>query len=266
MCAHADEWALNLETQGVALHHRGAHGFDNLSSVLDDMEDLRSSVERYRELAVAAGVSWRDMGKREAILPVGELCRTLDVERIPEQPLWLNGTGLPSARVLPCGAFPLAWQDAGHVLDSLSASVAVPFHWRHQLPLLTYERITFTFVLADGFEGEIWRYQFEPDAWNPVRAATSLVSMFEQWNKGFAADAYARGRSDRWLMVESVEQLLSLGLDPFAFPEHISQVTELDLLRERQVACGVDLDRVDDFDALEKLGDEVSAVQRSLRR
>ena len=90
--------------------------------------------------------------------------------------------------------------------------------------------------------------------------------MFEEWNKGFAADVYARGRSDHWLMVESVEQLLRFGLDPFAFPTHISQVTELDLLRERQVACGVDLDRADDFDALEELGDEVSAVQRSLRR
>jgi hypothetical protein len=234
--------------------------------MLDAMEDLRFSVERYRELAVAAGVSWRDMEKRKAILPVGELCRTLDIERIPEQPLWLNGTGLPYARVLPCGAFPLMWQDAGQVLDELSASVALPFHWRHQLPLLSYERITFTFVLADGFEGEIWRYQFEPDEWNPVRAATSLVSMFEEWNKGFAADAYARGRSDHWLMSGSVEQLLGFGLDPFAFPEHISQVTELDLLRERQVACGVDLDRADDFDALEELWDEVSAVRRSLRR
>jgi hypothetical protein len=67
-------------------------------------------------------------------------------------------------------------------------------------------------------------------------------------------------------MVDSVEQLLRFGLDPFAFPQHISQVTELDLLRERQVACGVDLDRADDFDALEELADEVSAVLRSLRR
>jgi hypothetical protein len=233
--------------------------------MLDDIGELRSSVERYRESAVATGVSWRDMGEREAMLPLGELCRVLDIERLPEQPLWLNRV-LPYARVLPCGAFPLMWHDAGQVLGSLSGSVAVPFHWRLQLPLLTYERITFTFVLADGFEGEIWRYQSEPDEWNPVRAATSLVAMFEEWNKGFAAGAYARWRSDHWLMVESVEQLLGLGLDPFAFPQHISQVTELDLLRERQMACGVDLDRADDFDALEKLLDEVDAVKASLRR
>jgi hypothetical protein len=255
-----------LRFREIALHHRGVPGFDSLPSVLDDLGALRISVERYRESAVAAGVSWRDMQDREAILPVGELCRVLDIECLPEQPVWLNGAGLPYARVLPCGAFPLMWHDAGEVLNELSASVAVPFHWRHQLPLLSYERIVFTFVLADGFEGEIWRYQFEPDEWNPVRAATSLVAMFEQWNKGFAADVYARGRSDHWLMVESVEQLLRFGLDPCAFPKHISQVTELDLLRERQVACGVDLNRADDFDALEELGDEVSAVQRSLRR
>ncbi|GAA2360925.1 hypothetical protein [Dactylosporangium salmoneum] len=232
--------------------------------MLDDMHDLRAAVARFQTSAVVAGVPWHDMQERPGNLTAGELCRVLGVDRIPEQILWLNGEALPYGRVLPAGAFPARWDDAGQLLDALSASVGVPFFWRHQLPVLWYERVVFTFVVTGDREGEIWRYQFEPDDWNPVRAAPSLLAMFTEWNRGFDAGVYARQEWDDWLHVDA-GALHGHALDSLAFPVHISQYDQGELLRRRQAECGVDLAVAEDFEHIEALTDEVDAVRKSLR-
>ena len=241
--------------------------------MLDDIRVLRSAVDDYRAAATAFGVPWRDECDRVDGLPVDVLCRVFDVDRIAEQPIWLNTQGLPHGRVLPGGAFPLPWNKPDDLLGYLSFAVGIPFHWRHQLPLLMYEHIVFTFVLAGDHEGEIWRYQIGPDDWNPVRAAPSLAALVTEWTKGFAANVYLRSPYDSWLHVgdgenrdrDPVVVLLERDLDPFAFPEYNSQFSHNDLLRARQLECGVDVDSADQFERHEGLLDAIDAALASLR-
>jgi len=239
--------------------------------MLDDLRSLREAVEAYRVGAMAMGVPWLDEGDRADALPVDALRRIFDVDHIAEQPIWLNTEGLPQARVLPDGAFPLEWSNADDLLGYLSFAVGIPFPWRHQLPLLMYEHIVFTFVLAGDNEGEIWRYQIGPDDWNPVRAASSLAALFTEWTKGFAADVYFRSPYDRWLHVGNDERdpfvvLLERDLDPFAYPVYSSQYSHGELLRARQLACGVDLDSADEPGRQDELLDAIHAALASLRR
>ncbi|GAA0566425.1 hypothetical protein [Actinomadura livida] len=67
--------------------------------------------------------------------------------------------------------------DAGEALANLSLSVATPFRWRHQIPLFHFDFILYTFVLAGDREGEIWRYDIDPDGSDTMRAATSLAAL-----------------------------------------------------------------------------------------
>jgi hypothetical protein len=241
---------------------------------LDDMRVLRSAVADYRDAATAAGVPWLDEDDRIPGLPVDVLCRIFDVDRVAEQPIWLNTEALPYGRVLPGGAFPLAWNNADDLFGYLSFAVGIPFHWRHQLPLFMYEHIVFTFVLAGDNEAEIWRYQIGADDWNPVRAAHSLSALFTEWTKGFAANVYFRSPYDSWLHIgdgDNVERdpvgvLQERGLDPFAFPVDISQYSHKDLLRARQLACGVDLDHANRPERQEELLDAIEAALTTLRR
>lgn len=236
--------------------------------VLDDMRALRSAVEGYRTAAAAAGVPWRDEDDRTDGLPVDVLCRVFDVDHIAEQPVWLNTQGLPYGRVLPDGAFPLIGDKADDLLGYLSFAVGIPFHWRHQLPVFMTDHIVFTFVLAGDNVGEIWRYQIDADDWNPVRAATGLAALFAEWTNGFAAGVYYRSPYDSWLHVgdgeneqrDPVDVLRERGLDPFAFPVHISQYSHKDLLRARQAECGVDIDRADQPEHQEALLDAIDAA------
>lgn len=242
--------------------------------MLDDMRVLRGAVGDYRAAATAFGVSWHDAGDRTDGLPVDALCRIFDVDHIAEQPIWLNTQGLPNGRVLPGGAFSLAWNKADDLLGYLSFAVGTPFPWRHQLPLFMYEKIVFTFVLASGHEGEIWRYQIGADDWNPVRAAPGLAALFAEWTQGFAADVYHRSPYDNWLHVgdggndarDPFSVLLERDLDPFAFPVYNSQFSHGELLRTRQLACGVDVDRVDQFEHQEELLDSIDTALAALRR
>jgi hypothetical protein len=237
--------------------------------MLDDMRVLRDGVEGYRAAATAAGVPWVDEEDRVDGLPVDVLCRVFDVDRIAEQPIWLNSQGLPYGRVLPDGAFPVMWNQAGELLDHLSFAVGIPFHWRHQLPLFMHDHIVFTFVLAGEREGEIWRYQIDPDDWNPVRAAASLAALFTEWTNGFAADVYVRSPYDSWLHVgegqrDPVGLLVERDLDPFAFPVYISQYSHQELLRARQLGCGVDVARADQPERQEELLDAIARAVASL--
>lgn len=242
--------------------------------MLDDMRVLRSAVEGYRAEATALGVPWLDEDDRIDGLPVDVLCRVFDVDRIAEQPIWLNTRGLPYGRVLPSGAFPLLWNKAEDLFGYLSFAVGIPFYWRHQLPLFMYEHIVFTFVLAGDNEGEIWRYQIGADDWNPVRAAPSLAALFTEWTNGFAANVYFRSPYDSWLHVgdgehderDPVGVLLERDLDPFAFPVYNSQYSHKELLRTRQLKCGVDVDRADQPERQEELLDAIDAALVSLRR
>ncbi|WP_244161753.1 hypothetical protein [Micromonospora eburnea] len=235
------------------------------------MRVLRDAVAGYRAAATAAGVPWPEGGDRHDGLPADVLCRAFDVDRIPEQVLWLHSEGLPYERVLPDGAYPLEWKDAGELLEYLSFSVAIPFHWRHQLPLFFVDHLVFTFVLAENHEGEIWRYQIDADDRNPLRAAPSLAALFTEWTDGFPAGVYSRSPYDGCLQIgdggrDPVDLLLDRGLNPFAYPVYVSLASHEDLIRARQQECGVDTDRADEFESLEELRDAVDAARASLRR
>jgi hypothetical protein len=230
--------------------------------MLDDLGVLRSAVAGYRAAATAFGIPWPD--DRTPTLPAAELRRIFDVGDLPEQLLWLHSQALPPDRVLPAGTHVLPWTDGGELLDFLSMSVAVPFAWRRQVPLFFIDHLVFTFVLANGYEGEIWRYQIDPEDWNPVRAAPSLATQFIQWTNGFAAGVYRRQPYDEWLHLD--EELLEAtpGLDPFAFPMYMSVYDHRELIRSRQRECGVDVERAESFEALEELADAIAAVRRTL--
>ncbi|MER6982507.1 hypothetical protein ABT317_37465, partial [Streptomyces carpinensis] len=179
-----------------------------------------------------------------------------------------------AASLLPNRGWLLPWPaDANEALTYLSLSVGVPFSWRHQLPLFHFEYLIYTFVLAGDHEGEIWRYEIAPDAWDAVRAAPSLAALFTEWAKGLAAGVVYLNDLDGFLAVgershgrRDVDVLLERTptLDPLAFPV---SMPDQPLLRERQVACGVDMSCVGAdrrFERFEALNEEIDAVRASL--
>jgi len=241
------------------------------------MRVLHGALEDYRAAATAFGVPWPVDGDPNGGLSPDELCPILDVDHIPEQLIWLRSAGLPNGRVFPGGMHLLdSSTGVDDLLGFLSLSLGTPFHWRHQLPILVYDHIVYTFVLAEGNEGEIWRYQIDPDEVNPARAAASLAALFTEWTKGFAAGVYFRSPYNNWIHIgdgdpdgehDPVNVLLARApdLDPFAFPVSISTYPHEGLIRARQRECGVDLDRIDVFEYHEELHDAVDAVRASLR-
>jgi hypothetical protein len=239
--------------------------------MLDDMPVLRDAVEAYRAAATAAGVPWTDDGDRSDGLPLDVLHRVFDVDHIAEQLIWLRSQRWLYEPVLPGGAYMLPWTNADELLGYLSFAVATPFHWRQQLPLFFTDHLVFTFVLAGGREGEVWRYQIDSDDWNPVRAALSLATLFTEWTSGFAATVYDRPPYDSWLHIgydgrDPFDVLRERALDPFAFPVHISSYPHAGLIRARQQECGVDVDRADQFEAHEQLLDAIDAARASFRK
>jgi hypothetical protein len=240
--------------------------------MLDDMAVLREAAERYRAAATAVGIAWPDPVDPPGGPPPDLVYRLFDVDHIAEQLTWLHSQGWHSRRILPEGAYLLPWPtDVDESFNSLHFSIGTPFHWRHQLPLLRYESIVYTFVLAGDHEGEIWRYENEPDAWASVRAATSLATLFTEWTKGIDAGVVRYRDLDKWLHVsDDVPDPFSAimerapDLDPFAFP--VSALSNELLLRARQRECGVDMDCIDrGFDCYEELLDTIDATRDSLR-
>ncbi|MEU8253701.1 hypothetical protein AB0C06_05475 [Micromonospora inaquosa] len=228
--------------------------------MLDDMCVLREAVRDYRLAATAAGLDWPDYGESPAGQPPEQVHRIFDVERIAEQLTWLHAQRWPDRQVLPDVGWRMPWPEDGDALQYLGLSIGTPFPWRQQLPLFFFDVVLYTFVLAGDHEGEIWRYEISPDAWDSVRAATSLATLFDQWTRGIAAGVVVYDEQSRWLLVEDVDGVN--GLDPLAFP--VAPVEET-LLRARQRECGVDMAIVEDgFTYTEELSDAIDAAKASL--
>jgi hypothetical protein len=235
--------------------------------MLDEMRVLQDSVDAYRAAASTAGVAWPD--RVAAIGPAPDLVyRLFDVDHVAEQLSWLVGQRWDYVPLLPSGGGVLPWPtDVGDSLDRLSWSFATPFSWRRQMPLFQFSSILYTFVLAGEREGEIWRYEADPDAWDSVRAATSLAALFTEWTKGIAAGLVGYEPDLQWLLVGGEGDPFPLlverspELDPFAFPVSISDEP---LLRARQRECGVDMDRIQRGEYHAELLDVIAATRRSL--
>jgi hypothetical protein len=239
--------------------------------MFDDMTVLRAAAEVYRAAATAAGITWPEYPAPDSGPPSDLVYRLFDVDHIAEQLIWLQSRGWAAQRLFPDGGWLLPWPtDADETLDNLSFSIGTPFPWRHQLPLFHFEFAVYTFVLEGDHEGEIWRYEVSPDAWDSVRAATSLATLFTEWTKGINAGVVNYRDLDKWLHVgddvhDPLDVLLqrSPDLDPFAFPVSISNEP---LLRARQRECGVDMDCIDQgADCQEDLLDAIDATRASLR-
>lgn len=240
--------------------------------MLDDMTVLRDAAAGYRAAATAAGIVWLDPVDPSGGPPPDLVYRLCDVDHVAGQLTWLYAQGWISRRLLPEGAYLLPWPaDLDETLNSLHFSVGTPFPWRQQLPLLRHESIVYTFVLEGDREGEIWRYENEPDAWASVRAAISLAALFTEWTKGIDAGVVAYDHHAGWLQVgrDSHDPFNAIldrapGLDPLAFP--VSALSNEPLLRSRQRDCGVDMNCIDrGFDCYEELLDAIDATRASLR-
>ncbi len=239
--------------------------------MLDDTTALQDAAEAYRAAATAAGIAWPDHAGSPGGQPPDLVHRLFDVDHVAEQLIWLESQGWESQRFFPNGGFLLPWPtDAGESLDYLAFSIGTPFPWRHQLPLFFFDNVVYMFVLAGAHEGEIWRYEYDPDTWGSVRAATSLAALFTEWTKGIGAGVVFYTDRDKWLHVgddvhDPFDVLLERApdLDPFAFPVSISQRP---LLRARQRECGVDMDCIGRGpDCHEELLDTIDATRASLR-
>jgi hypothetical protein len=242
--------------------------------MLDDMRALRDTAQAYRAAATAAGLVWPERAATQGAQPpdLGLVYRLFDVEHVPEQLSWLESQGWDSRTLFPNRGELQPWptdDNAGEALDMLSLSVGTPFHWRHQIPLFRFSVYVYTFVLEGDHEGEIWRYLISPDLWDPVRAAPSLAALFTEWTKGIAAGVVYYEEVNECLFVGDprIRGVLDVlrqqapDLDPMAFPIDIPEP----LMRERQRACGVDLDCIDrGFECWQELTDDIFAVRASL--
>lgn len=241
--------------------------------MLDEMTVLRNVAAAYRAAATAAGITWPDRPDTPHAEPPDLVYRLFDVNHVAEQLIWLQQRGWDSQQILPEGGFLLPWPtDVGETLRSLHFSIATPFPWRHQMPLFFFGEISYTFVLDGEHEGEIWRYEHNPDTWGSVRAASSLAALFTAWTAGITAGVVSYAADDRWLHVgdgvhDPFDVLLERvpDLDPFAFPVAVPYTQE-PLLRARQQACGVDMDCIErGYDCYEELVESIDATQASLR-
>ncbi|MET8257136.1 hypothetical protein [Micromonospora sp. NPDC005205] len=228
--------------------------------MLDDMRVLRAAVRDYRLAATAAGLDWPDYGESPAGQPPAQVTRIFGVDHIAEQLTWLHAQRWPDRQVLPDVGWLMPWPEDGDALHYLGLSIGTPFPWRHQLPLFFFDVVLYTFVLAGDHEGEIWRYEISPDAWDSVRAATSLATLFEQWTRGIAAGVVVYDEQSKWLLVRDLDS--APDLDPLAFP--VAPLEET-LLRARQRECGVDKAIVEDgFSYTEELSDAIDAAKASI--
>jgi hypothetical protein len=246
--------------------------------MLDSLRVLRDAAEAYRAAATAAGLTWpRPAGPGRPDRgggPAPDLVRRLfAVDQVAEQLTWLQAQGWDTGRLFPGGGWLLGWPaDVGRALNRLSFAIGTPFPWRQQMPLFRFELMTYTFVLAGDHEGEIWRYEASPDAWDSVRAATSLAALFNQWTAGITSGVITYQELNRFLLVgadaeDSFQLLLDRAaeLDPFAFPVSVPYPW-LSHLRERQRECGVDMECIErGADCQIELLDAIAAVRYSLR-
>jgi hypothetical protein len=228
--------------------------------MLDDLDVLRDAVHKYHVASSAAGLDWPGQPEAAAGPPPEPIYRIFDVDSVAEQVTWLYAQPWHDRQVLPDGGSTAPWPPDADALDDLAWAVGTPFPWRHQLTLSHWGFVFFTVVLAGEHEGEVWRYEISPDGSNPVRAATSLATLFDQWTAGIAAGALVADEGGL-LTVEEDALARASGLDPMAFPVDLEE----ELLRQRQRECGVDLDATEEFfPRHESLLSAVAAVKASL--
>jgi hypothetical protein len=246
--------------------------------MLDDLQELREAAAAYRAAAAAAGLDWPSPAAPGGTGPGGEppldlVHRAFAVDHVPEQLTWLHAQGWDNRRVFPNGGWLMPWPtDPGEALEDLSFSIGTPFPWRRQMPLFHFDILLYTFVLAGEHAGEIWRYEISPDAWDSVRAATSLAALLTQWADGITSGVVAYRQADQWLFIgddvpDPFQLLLdtSPGLDPYAFPVSVPY-PHWPLLRERQRACGVDMECIErGADCQFELLDAIDAARAALR-
>jgi hypothetical protein len=246
--------------------------------MLDDLQDLREAGAAYRAAAAAAGLAWPSPVAaggtgRGGEAPLDLVREIFAVDQVPEQLTWLQAQGWGIGRLFPDGGWLLPWPtDADETLTNLSFAIGTPFPWRQQIPLFHFEIIVYTFVLAGEHAGEIWRYEAGPDAWDSVRAATSLAGLLTQWAKGITSGVVTYRELDHWLLTAADAQdpfrlILdqAAGLDPFAFPVSVPY-PHWPLLRDRQRECGVDMECIErGADCQFELLDAIDAARAALR-
>ncbi|GAA5180961.1 hypothetical protein GCM10023322_14470 [Rugosimonospora acidiphila] len=240
--------------------------------MLDELPALRTATEAYRAAAAGAGLAWPDLPAPTRRQPPEVVYRAFEVDHVAEELVWLESQGWDSRRIFPDSAWLQPWPtEADPSLRYLSFAIGTPFPWRHQLPLFICQDVTYTFVLAGEYEGEIWRFESDPDTWGTVRAATSLAALFTEWTRGIEAGVVRDTGDGGGLQVgdgvnDPLDVLLDQApdLDPFAFP--VASIGNEPLLRDRQRECGVDMDCIDrGEDCHEELADAIEAVRTSLR-
>ncbi|MFE5211564.1 hypothetical protein [Streptomyces sp. NPDC056600] len=251
--------------------HPGGHAV-----MLDDMQVLHDAVRDYRTAATSLGLPWPepDDGPGGPVPPPAPdvVHRIFDVDHVAEQLSWLHARGWEERAPLPEAGWLFPWPTEANVDEMfgyLSLSAGAPFPWRHQLPLIWFNKLVYTFVLAGDHEGEIWRYEIEPDTNGPVRAATSLAALFTQWTRAIRAglmrfdDPFIWVGEDSWSDDALVQALQEARLDPVAFPLHLFGTP---VERARQIESGVDMATIDrGFGAWEELDDEIDRVRATLR-
>lgn len=236
--------------------------------MLDEVPALRAAAEGYRTAAIAAGYPWPASTAAGPNPPLDLVRKVFDVEHVPEQLLWMHAQGWDEQSFVD-GVYLYSWPteaDARSTLDLLTLAGGVPFHWRHQIPLFSYEQILYMFVLAGDHAGEVWRYEIDVDNFGTsVRAATSLAGLFDQWTKGLASGLFTYDAAYGFTTPGNggpEEFDAHPELDVLAFPVYVGQEP---WLRDRQRECGVDMASAErDFDAYEQVLDEAAAIARSL--
>ena len=246
--------------------------------MLDELQELRDAAAAYRAAATAAGLAWpspaapgsTDMGSEP---PLDLVRRIFAVDHVPEQLTWLQAQGWDTGRLFPNGGWLMSWPTDADALEDLSFAIGTPFPWRQQMPLFHFDILLYTFMLAGEHAGEIWRYEISPDAWDGVRAATSLAALLTQWAAGITSGVVTYRDLDQWLFVgadvQDPFQLLldrSADLDPFAFPVSVPY-PRWPLLRDRQRECGVDMECIErGADCQFELLDAIDAARAALHR
>jgi hypothetical protein len=240
--------------------------------VLDDMRVLRDAVQDYRAAATSAGLTWPESDAVPGGTPPDLVHRLFDVDHIADQVTWLMSQGWEENLLLPGRGWIAPWPtDVRDALDTVAMAIGAPFAWRRQLPLFRFDHHVFTFVLAGDHEGEIWRYEIDPDGWGPAPAAPGLAALFTQWSRAIRTGMVGRDDHLQWLQVgpdiqgndDAVARALQQhGLDPLAFPVYLSGHP---LLRDRQIESGVDIDEIDrGIEAYEELMDEADIARAQL--
>lgn len=249
----------------------------------DRTPGMQDAFSRYRRAAMGAGVDWFTPAVGTDWQPPDQeqVAAVFDATALPADVVWLYTRCAPEARMFPEGAWLLPWPvDSASrcfALNLLGRSFGTPFPWRQQFPLMVTDHYVFTVVLHPGpHHGEVWRYEFDGDVPDPVRAARDLPALFDEWVRGITAgllryrDLPGELALDDALFVAGAYEGLPQrfadrdpSCDLRAYPESIPEQQ----LRAWQRECGVDVDylaQYGDTETFVEFMEEVMAVAASL--